>query len=175
MLCPACESPVWLQLARALGLTILSDTAPSELVARLRYLKPSTGFRQHWQYNNLGYVTLGEIVSRLSGTSFVEYVTERIFKPIGLDNTSYSTQLPEADDHVADGHIARGQNLTACAEQWSEGLDPDEKCLGKMEVLGWRVPEGLSHLNPLGGIYMPARDMVSTSSRCLVDKCANTT
>ncbi|HAQ61087.1 TPA: aminopeptidase [Candidatus Delongbacteria bacterium] len=38
-------------------------------------------------YSNSGYLLLGEIISRVSGISFAEYVTEKIFKPIGMYNS----------------------------------------------------------------------------------------
>jgi CubicO group peptidase (beta-lactamase class C family) len=38
-------------------------------------------------YSNSGYLLLGEIISRVSGISFAEYVTEKIFKPLGMHNS----------------------------------------------------------------------------------------
>ncbi len=39
------------------------------------------------KYSNLGYSLLAEIVARRSGMSFRKYLTENIFKPLGLDET----------------------------------------------------------------------------------------
>jgi len=41
-------------------------------------------------YSNTGYVLLAEIVARVSGLSFSEYMQQNIFTPIGMDN-SYIT------------------------------------------------------------------------------------
>lgn len=41
------------------------------------------------QYSNTGYVLLAEIVSRLSGLSFAEYLAVSIFRPLGM-NQSYA-------------------------------------------------------------------------------------
>lgn len=40
-----------------------------------------------WNYNNGGYVLASEIVARLSGQSFADFMGERIFAPIGMHDT----------------------------------------------------------------------------------------
>ena len=40
-----------------------------------------------WRYNNSGYVVLSEIVERLSGQPFGEFLKTRIFDPIGMNET----------------------------------------------------------------------------------------
>ncbi len=66
-----------------------------ELFARLgeaeRVLEP----RDEWHYSNLGYMLLGEIVARTSGTPYTTYIEERLFAPVGLDATTWDP-LPTA-------------------------------------------------------------------------------
>ncbi|WP_315761756.1 serine hydrolase domain-containing protein [Sphingomonas sp. Y38-1Y] len=40
-----------------------------------------------WSYNNGGYVLLAEIAARVSGTAFADLLRERIFAPIGMNDT----------------------------------------------------------------------------------------
>jgi CubicO group peptidase (beta-lactamase class C family) len=40
-----------------------------------------------WRYSNSGYVLLGLIVERVSGLSFPEFLRQRIFVPLKMDNT----------------------------------------------------------------------------------------
>jgi CubicO group peptidase (beta-lactamase class C family) len=40
-------------------------------------------------YSDLGYITLGEIIRRVSGKPENEFVAERIYKPLGLKDTGY--------------------------------------------------------------------------------------
>ncbi|MFB3897096.1 MAG: serine hydrolase domain-containing protein [bacterium] len=47
----------------------------------------TTGTR--FVYSDLGYMTLGEIISRVSGKPENVYVTKKIFKPLGMKDTGY--------------------------------------------------------------------------------------
>lgn len=42
---------------------------------------------ESWNYNNGGYVLLAEIVTRLSGLPFADFLRERIFVPVGMNDT----------------------------------------------------------------------------------------
>lgn len=42
-----------------------------------------------WKYSNLAYCLLGEVVSRLSGRPYVDYVTDEIINSLGLENTAF--------------------------------------------------------------------------------------
>ena len=60
--------------------------------------------RTRWSYSNTGFILLGRIVERLSGKSFGEFLSERILKPLGMNDTVYDPK----EDHrgLAIGHSA---------------------------------------------------------------------
>ncbi|MEO8809931.1 MAG: serine hydrolase domain-containing protein [Rhodanobacter sp.] len=47
-------------------------------------------------YSNYGAVLAGYIVERVSGQPFDQYVAEHIFKPLGMDHSSFAQPLPAA-------------------------------------------------------------------------------
>jgi CubicO group peptidase (beta-lactamase class C family) len=47
-----------------------------------------------YRYNNSGYVLLGAIIENVSGTSYEAFVTEAIFKPLGMASTYYGSNGP---------------------------------------------------------------------------------
>jgi len=51
---------------------------------------PGTG----WKYSNLGYVTLGILIHRVSGRFYGDYLQEHVFRPLGMKTTRV---ISEAD------------------------------------------------------------------------------
>ena len=58
-----------------------------EMIRRLRYVKPSSSFRSHWEYQNVVYAIGGLLVERISGMPWQTFVTQRIFAPLGMTET----------------------------------------------------------------------------------------
>jgi CubicO group peptidase (beta-lactamase class C family) len=50
--------------------------------------QPGAGFR----YSNAGYHMLGEIVARVSGKSYYDYIREQVFRPAGMTTTDFYTR-----------------------------------------------------------------------------------
>jgi CubicO group peptidase (beta-lactamase class C family) len=45
---------------------------------------------ERWEYANTGYILLGAIIEVISGESYGDFLTRRIFKPLGMNNTRYN-------------------------------------------------------------------------------------
>ena len=56
-----------------------------------------------WKYSNLAFSLLGEVVARLSGVPYVDYVLSEIIKPLGLQNTAFDLS-PEQMALKAEGY-----------------------------------------------------------------------
>jgi len=67
-----------------------SDFTRADMVRRLQYLEPNKDFRSAYQYNNLMFMTAGYLVGQLSGTTWEDFVRQRILAPLGMRNTNYS-------------------------------------------------------------------------------------
>jgi CubicO group peptidase (beta-lactamase class C family) len=46
---------------------------------------------EKYEYSNLGYFILGEVIQRVSGTSWGEFLHERVFAPVGMTSTRVTT------------------------------------------------------------------------------------
>lgn len=64
-----------------------SDLSTAEVRDKMGKLKPLYGFRSKWGYTNSAFMTAGEIIPKVTGKTWAEYVTEKIFKPLGMNNT----------------------------------------------------------------------------------------
>ncbi|KAJ7730392.1 beta-lactamase/transpeptidase-like protein [Mycena maculata] len=89
-----------------------SQTVP-DLIDHMKYLKPSTEFRETFQYNNLMYITLSYLPTALlpSKPPFAQYVQENIFDSLGMNATTYSFARANASGLLADG-FARTSAVT---------------------------------------------------------------
>jgi CubicO group peptidase (beta-lactamase class C family) len=72
-----------------------SPATRRELVERLRYLEPNKDFRTTWQYQNLMYLTAGYLVGVVAGTTWEEFVQERIIAPLGMRASNFSVHASQ--------------------------------------------------------------------------------
>jgi CubicO group peptidase (beta-lactamase class C family) len=87
-----------------------------------------------WDYSNLGYLTLGIVIHRVTGEFYGDFLQQRIFKPLGMSSTRI---ISEADiiPHRAAGYrlvngelknqewVAPAMNTTADGSLYFNALD----------------------------------------------------
>ena len=55
-----------------------------------------------YQYSNIGYAMLGAAVERAAGVPFMDYVTDSLLTPLGMDSSTFFP-VPELEDRIAEG------------------------------------------------------------------------
>ncbi len=70
-------------------LTFFPDTTFSraEVLEAARHLKPVTSLRSAYAYNNLTFVVAGQLVARVSGQEWDDFIRQRILVPVGMTST----------------------------------------------------------------------------------------
>ena len=58
---------------------------------------------EKYEYCNVGYFTLAEIIRKVSGKPWGEYLSERLFKPLGM-NATRTTDMRDLVSHRANGY-----------------------------------------------------------------------
>ncbi len=106
-----------------------------EIVRRVRFLKPTWSFRARFGYQNIMYLTAGQIVAGVSGKSWDDFIRDRIFNPLGM--TSSSTSISDL------------KNATDVAT-------PHAKLDDKVEIIPWR---NIDNIAPAGSINSNVVDM----------------
>ncbi|MBI3566993.1 MAG: serine hydrolase [Gemmatimonadetes bacterium] len=81
------------------------DLSRDEILRRVRYLPQAYPLRGGFTYQNVMYGAAGEIVARASGMSWEDFVTARIFRPLGMAHTypSYA-RMHAAERNVSAAH-----------------------------------------------------------------------
>jgi len=75
-----------------------------EIIHKLRYMKPASSFRSRYAYDNLLYMTAGQIVPATTGTSWDDYIRQNVFAPLGMGHSAVSNKSFKAGDDYASPH-----------------------------------------------------------------------
>jgi len=89
-------------------------------------------------YSNLGYALLGRVVAVVAGAPFTAVATERVLRPLGLDDTVFAAR--DARGHVVTGYRRHGS-------EWEALTTP-----------------GPGAFSPIGGLFSTVRDLARWGS-----------
>jgi len=70
---------------------VLEDLGYSraEVLRRLRFLRPAGPFRASFAYTNFGFTEAAVAAAKAAGKDWEDLAADRLFKPLGMDRTSY--------------------------------------------------------------------------------------
>ncbi|MBI3877979.1 MAG: beta-lactamase family protein [Verrucomicrobia bacterium] len=112
-----------------------------------------------WQYSNPGINTLGRIVEVVSGQNFAGFLEQRLFKPLGMKDTTFWPTEAQAK-RVAKAY-GPGENNKGLVAVENFFLD------GRPLTARWRTPK------PAGGLYSTAADIAKFYTMMLNAGVAN--
>lgn len=81
-----------------------SDLKRDEVLQRVKYLKPATSFRSRYGYSNLMFLAAGEIIPKVTGVSWDDFVKQRLLIPLGMSRTNTSVRDLQQAGNVATPH-----------------------------------------------------------------------
>src|SRR5258706_677837 len=81
-----------------------SDFVLKDIIYNLRCLKQVSVFRTKYDYDNNLYIIAGDVVARVSGKSWDDFVQERIIQPLAMTRTGTSFDRLKDKTNVIDGH-----------------------------------------------------------------------
>jgi CubicO group peptidase (beta-lactamase class C family) len=136
---------------------LLTDLASSEPVSRLR---------ERHSYSNTGYSIAGEVVKRVTGIPWTEYVVNKLFKPLKMTST-YSTisdlRKQNGDPNVGNSfHSIILENGELKQDKWGDGVNRLYATAGGVVTTGHDIGNWLS-LNLNGGVFEGKRIINSVS------------
>ncbi len=107
----------------------------NDIIYKLRFMKPKSSFRSHYAYDNLLYMTAGQIIPAVTGISWDDYIRQRIFTPLGMKHSTVTnTSFKPGDDYAY----------------------PHSRVDDKLQVIPF---EALDNVGPAGSIHTCAADM----------------
>lgn len=90
-----------------------TDFSRDEIIHGLRYLKPVSGFRSKFDYDNLLYMVAGQIIPAVTGESWENFVTKRILDPLQMRPCAANYDLISDRGDVAAPHVVIDGELKA--------------------------------------------------------------
>jgi CubicO group peptidase (beta-lactamase class C family) len=95
------------------------DTRTS--LEHMQYAKQASSLRSTWAYNNMMYVVAAEVVARVAGMSFQDFVRRRIFEPLGMGDSLFTgpelgKQANVTGAHLVEQGVARVTDLYVSPE-----------------------------------------------------------
>ena len=96
-----------------------SNYSREEVIKRAKYLEPKYDFRAHYGYQNIMFIAAGEIVAKVSGMSWDQFIDERFFTPLGMKDSNTSISDFNAQSNVTTPHNEKnGINHTIDWVNW---------------------------------------------------------
>mgnify|MGYP000879449042 CR=1 FL=1 len=113
-------SLVWGESKKLNGNEPRTNENAVKFLARQKQLRFLPG--QKWEYSNSNYILLAQIVSKVSGEPFPQFVRKNIFQPLGMnDSYIYDQTQPTTGKH-ATGYVSQGSGFKP-AERNSENYN----------------------------------------------------
>jgi CubicO group peptidase (beta-lactamase class C family) len=82
------------------------NATPAEVIHALRYFEPATSFRSEFAYDNLLYIVAGEVVARVSGEPFADFLEKRLFAPLGMNECVATPDRAAPGAEIATPHMS---------------------------------------------------------------------
>lgn len=89
-----------------------TSKTPQEIITAQQYLKPKAEFRTTYGYSNIAFLTAGQILVKISGKSWQNFITENFITPLEMNRTLTSTNQLEGTTNVATPYYFKdGENI----------------------------------------------------------------
>lgn len=120
-----------------------SDRSRKEITQALEHIKPATSFRSAYAYDNILYITAGQLIEEVSGMPWEQFMRRHVFQPLGMNNSTVSEAELAASPNRAEPHAR---------------IDGPVRGLGTQVKLGAEANLAPA-AGPAGGLAISANDM----------------
>jgi len=100
------------------------DISNAEVLRRMQYATPAYSMRSSFIYQNIMYLVAGEVIEKASGIPWEQFVTERLFKPLGMNNTFANLTLSKNYTDRSASHFDIKGKITVIPEMPADSIAP---------------------------------------------------
>ena len=91
-----------------------------DIIHNLRYLKPTSSFRTKYDYDNNLYIVAGEVIERVSGMTWENFIEKRIMQPLSMSQSAASINRLKDRSNLISPHAPINGKVEAISIDWSE-------------------------------------------------------
>ena len=94
----------------------------NDIIHNVRYLKPENSYRNTLDYNNIMFIVAGEVIHRVSGLTWAEFIEQKIMQPVGMTSSfgSYNRAKVANVSNIIDAHAPVDGKVVAVPHDWNE-------------------------------------------------------
>lgn len=85
------------------------DYTEAELLKIAQAVPPAFAPGERWEYSNIGYMTLGILIGKVTGKFYGEFLRERIFQPAGMSTARIISEADIVTNRAAGYRVVNGE------------------------------------------------------------------
>lgn len=97
-----------------------STVSKDKIIHNLRYLKPVSSFRTKFDYDNLLYIVAGEVIARVSGLKYEDFIETRMMLPLGMSKSATSFNRLKDKSNIIDAHAPVNGKVVPIPKDFTE-------------------------------------------------------
>ncbi|MES2650826.1 MAG: serine hydrolase [Bacteroidota bacterium] len=97
-----------------------SIVSKTNIIHNLRFLKPVSGFRSKFDYDNLLYIVAGEVIESVSGLKYEDFIETKMMLPLGMNKSATSFNRLKDKTNIIDAHAPVNGKIVAIPKDFTE-------------------------------------------------------
>jgi CubicO group peptidase (beta-lactamase class C family) len=123
----------------------------AEIAQRLRYIKPATSFRSAYAYDNVLYLVAGQLIEKLSGKSWEDFIKAELLEPLGMSHSTVRHADAASGGNVATTHAEVDGKVVPVPPMTSDNTNPAGGInAGAADIARWMITQLDSGRTPEG-------------------------
>jgi D-alanyl-D-alanine carboxypeptidase len=139
------------------------DLTPAQLVEFVAKDTLDFPIGSKYRYNNTGYVLLGMVLEKVTGTPYGDYVQQQFFSPLGMQGATYCPSRAASDTHAAGYDLKDGKVVPTTYLSMTHPHAAGALCMSVPDYLKWQA--ALTS----GRVVRPSTYAMMTTPETLVD------
>lgn len=98
------------------------ELSADEIAKRMQYAPQSYSLRGGYAYQNVMYLVAGKVIEKVSGMPWTTFMTERVFRPIGMQSTFPNLSLSRSYQNRSKAHYKIEKSVEVIPEMEADSI-----------------------------------------------------